>query len=95
MSDVVVEVEIDPAGNVSSAKAVSGHPLLRQAAKMAANRWKFEAAAKSARRTARLQFVFRIAEKKLPPADATPVFMPPYKIEITHNPSIVDDSKSY
>lgn len=95
MSDVIVEVEIDPAGNVSSTKAVSGHPLLQQAAKMAANRWKFEAAGKSATRTARLQFVFRIAEKQLSAADATPVFMPPYKVEITHNPPLVDDSKNY
>ena len=96
MSDVIVEVKIDPAGNVSSAEAVSGHPLLQQAAKMAANRWKFEpAAAKSASRTAKLQFVFRIADKKLPASEATPVFMPPYKVEITHNPPVIDNSKSY
>jgi TonB family protein len=38
---VVVEVLVDEEGNVSSARAVSGHPLLKDAAVEAAREWKF------------------------------------------------------
>jgi protein TonB len=40
---VQVAVEIDEDGNVTSASAVGGHPLLRDAAVQAARQWKFEA----------------------------------------------------
>jgi len=87
MSDVIVEVKIDSAGNVTSAEAVSGHPLLQQAAKIAARRWRFESAeVKSGVGIARLTFVFRITEKDLPEAEITPIFLPPYRIEVTRNP---------
>jgi TonB family protein len=87
-SDVVVEVSIDAGGNVSSATARSGHPLLQQAAIQAARRWRFEPAAKdSGARTATLTFTFRVNEEKRPEAEITPVFMPPYKVEIVGDPS--------
>jgi TonB family protein len=38
---VVVEVTVDEEGNVILARAVSGHPLLRDAAVQSARRWKF------------------------------------------------------
>ena len=38
---VVVEIAIDEEGNVFSARAVSGHPLLKDAAVEAARQWKF------------------------------------------------------
>lgn len=38
---VVVEVTVDESGNVISARAISGHPLLVDAAVNAARRWKF------------------------------------------------------
>ena len=38
---VVVEVVVDEAGNVTSARQISGHPLLRDAATAAARGWKF------------------------------------------------------
>jgi len=39
---VVVEVTIDEEGNVVAARAVTGHPLLKEAAVTAARGWKFE-----------------------------------------------------
>jgi TonB family protein len=39
---VVVEVNIDEDGNVISARAISGHPLLKDAAVDAARQWQFE-----------------------------------------------------
>jgi protein TonB len=38
---VVVEITVDEEGNVISARAVSGHPLLRDAAVEAARQWNF------------------------------------------------------
>jgi protein TonB len=38
---VVVEVLLDEGGNVISAKAISGHPLLKDAAVEAARQWEF------------------------------------------------------
>jgi protein TonB len=38
---VVVEITIDEEGNVISARAMSGHPLLKDAAVAAARSWKF------------------------------------------------------
>jgi protein TonB len=38
---VVVEITIDENGNVISARPISGHPLLKDAATQAARGWKF------------------------------------------------------
>jgi protein TonB len=38
---VVVEVTVDEAGSVIAARAISGHPLLKDAAVAAARGWKF------------------------------------------------------
>ncbi|HSO73526.1 MAG TPA: energy transducer TonB, partial [Blastocatellia bacterium] len=38
---VVVEVTVDEAGGVISARAMSGHPLLKEAAVSAARGWRF------------------------------------------------------
>lgn len=53
---VIVEVEVDSAGDVISARATSGHPLLRSAAVKAAQGWKF--ATRGANTRFDLQFDF-------------------------------------
>jgi protein TonB len=40
--NVEVQVTISVTGRVTDAKALSGHPLLREAAVQAARRWEFE-----------------------------------------------------
>ena len=41
---VVIEITIDESGTVTSARAISGHPLLREAAVNAARQWRFKPA---------------------------------------------------
>lgn len=86
--EVVVEVKINNAGEVSTAKAKSGHPLLRQAAEAAARRWKFAPAAGPAdQRALSLTFVFNISEERKAEVSSTPVFFPPYKVQVTYTPA--------
>jgi TonB family protein len=42
--EVLLEIEVDAAGNVLSAKALSGPPILREAAIEAVRRWKYQPA---------------------------------------------------
>ncbi|HEX8140484.1 MAG TPA: energy transducer TonB [Pyrinomonadaceae bacterium] len=85
---VVVEVTVGADGKVLSAAASSGHPLLQHAGVLAARRWKFEPAVDGSRaRTAKLTFTFRLNEEKRPLQEITPVFMPPYKVEIVGDSS--------
>lgn len=83
--EVIVEVKVNQAGEVSAATAMTGHPILRRATEAAARLWKFEPAEeKSGTRAARLSFVFQFSDGGTFDADATPVFMPPYKVVVTH-----------
>jgi TonB family protein len=64
--DVIVEVTIDKKGSVTSARAVSGHPLLREAAASAARLWKFSPADPrnaSGLDTVRITFRFQPADR--------------------------------
>ena len=80
---VNVDVKIDANGKVNSAHAVDGFPLLKAACEAAARRWKFLSATDSNPvRIARLTFTFREVEDRAPEAERTPVFLPPYKIEV-------------
>jgi TonB family protein len=40
--DVILRVTIDPKGNVSQVKPISGHPLLMQSAMDAVKQWKYK-----------------------------------------------------
>jgi TonB family protein len=78
--DVQVVVTLDKAGNVKKADFLNGNPLLHKAAVEAAKRWKFEKLNEEVR--IQLTFSFRIMPKETSAEDMTPVFMPPYHLEV-------------
>ena len=80
--DVVVEVEIDASGAVSSAHAVGGHPMLQKPSEEAASRWKFATDGKATGRKARLTFSYHQAQR--PEEGVPPVFEPPYKVVVVN-----------
>jgi TonB family protein len=81
---VSVEVQTNAAGEVTSARSESGHPLLRNAAEDAARRWRFTSATSVG--TVHLTFVFRIMPKGTSAQELTSVFAPPYQVEVRHQP---------
>lgn len=81
---VLIEVEMNAAGEVTSTRSVSGHPLLRKSAENAARRWRFTSTANA--RTRQLTFAFRLLPKDTPPEELTSVFTPPYQVEVRHQP---------
>ncbi len=94
--EVIVEVKINRAGEVTSAKTQGSHPLLQKACEIAAARWKFAPAGEGVgNRSARLTFVFRITDKEMSEAEITPVFMPPYRVEVMRNASVIETYRSH
>jgi TonB family protein len=70
--EVTVEVVVNEDGNIESAKAISGHPLLQQAAVDAARQWQFKPTqleGKPVKVRGRISFVFSM-EKGQPGAGA-------------------------
>jgi TonB family protein len=86
--NAVIEVQIDTAGHVISTRVVDGHPLLRKIKSIqdTALRWRFIPTAENTPRTVRLTFAFEITPKGTPANELTPVFIPPYKVEVRHMP---------
>ena len=81
--EVTVEAIVNPKGQVSSVRVLGGHPLLLNAAKEASRQWRFEPAKdSSADRKVNLVFIFKMVRGCAPAADLTPIFYPPYKIEV-------------
>jgi TonB family protein len=79
--EVTVEIAINAKGAVISAKA-SGHKLLAGAAERAAKQWRFTPVTDGSNRTATMVFSFQIMSPCTPAADLTPIFYPPYKVEV-------------
>ena len=80
----IVEVKINPAGDVVSAKGVQCPPLLVAAALEPARLWEFEAGVND--RAALLTFSFQVEGDK-----GTISFIPPYEVEfISAAPRIVN-----
>ena len=82
--EVVVEVKVNPHGEVEESKVISGHPLLQKVSEAAAKKWKF-ADVEARSKMARLTFSFGYVDSKSDP-EYTIVFLPPYKIEMIWNP---------
>ena len=83
--DVIVEVGISPQGEVETAKAFSGHPLLRKVCEMAAKKWKF-AAGNARPSSVRVTFSFGYVDGGKSDPEYTITFMPPYRVEVIWNP---------
>jgi TonB family protein len=54
---VKVQVEISPAGTVTSAKAIGGHPVFLESAVDAARKWRFEPAQEASTQVLEFKFV--------------------------------------
>jgi hypothetical protein len=81
--EATAEVVVDSKGTVKSVKTLGGHPLIASTAKEAAKHWVFTPSKDaSADRKATLVFVFQMMPRCAPPADLTPIFYPPYKIQV-------------
>jgi len=85
--DVVVVADINKSGAVTSARVLSGHNLLQKVSVEAARRWRFSTSNED-HRQAELTFTFRIVPDKTAGIDRTPVFYPPYHVEV-RNESVV------
>ena len=85
--EVVVSVSINGSGAVQTATVVSGHPMLRDAALIAARQWQF---ARNTLATRRATLTFRFV---LLPEDSRvksqTVFLPPAGFEIREKPDPV------
>ena len=77
--EVVVEVNLDQRGGVSSGTVQDGHPLLRDSALWAAERWTFKPG--SAGRKVKLKFVFNLVPTASDSKDLASAFRPPYEVE--------------
>lgn len=79
---VLVRVSINADGTVNTARAETGHPLLRPPAEAAAKQWVFSPATDGEKdREVRLNFTFVIPNE--PSAtDDKPVFVNPYTVEV-------------
>lgn len=77
---VVVQVSIGPAGRVDGARVVTGAAPLLNPAVTAARLWRFRPGDTGKR--AELTFLFRVMPKGTPAGEMTPVFKPPYGVEV-------------
>ena len=80
--DVPVYVEINSEGMVTSVNSEGRFGVLSAASEKAARRWVFSATSESEKRKATLVFSFRVMPENTQPAEATPIYYPPYKIEV-------------
>jgi hypothetical protein len=84
---VYIKVQVDKMGVVISSRALTGHPLLQTVAERVAKRWRFAPTEiNSSTRELMLTFVFQIMPNGTPDEELTPVFTPPYQIEVRHLP---------
>jgi TonB family protein len=78
---VLVELEINSLGAVTSISSITGHPLLRTVSEKAARQYRFEPTAATGARTARLSFIFTLVNV-LSEKVRSPLILSPYQIEV-------------
>lgn len=89
--EVIVEVVIDSKGAVSTAKVINGHPLLVIRIEKCAQRWRFEPEkGNKAERKVNIAFAFRIMPEDSLSEEMSPIFKPPYKVEVRGKAPDVD-----
>lgn len=93
---VVVEVQINAEGRVTSVRALKGHPLLQRVSVDAAKSWRFAPPAEgNSVRTSQLTFIFNILNSEADDSKVkSPVFLTPYQAEIKRAPPMVNYSHS-
>ncbi|MGH9928171.1 MAG: energy transducer TonB [Pyrinomonadaceae bacterium] len=83
VGSVIVEIKVNAAGVVTTARAVQGHPFLYHAAENAAKRWLFASSVgEPGTRPVRLKFTFKIMDDETSEADLSPVYTPPFQFEV-------------
>ncbi len=78
---VLVELEIDSLGAVTSISTITGHPLLRTASEKAARQYSFQPDTETRARTARLTFIFTLVNV-LAEKVRSPLILSPYQVEV-------------
>jgi len=81
---VVIEVKIDKAGEVISAKTGEFTRYTDDSFEATAKRWRFDPSQESEERSARITFLFRTLPKGTPENELTPIFTYPFQIEVRH-----------
>jgi len=86
--DVVLQIQIDQAGDVGQMQLISGHPLLAKQAENNLKSWQFISGAAT---TLTVKYEFRFAGA---PADREPIsivsFDLPYRVRVTSRPPRID-----
>jgi hypothetical protein len=80
---VVIEAQIDSYGIVHTARFVDGPNFLRQSAERAAQKWIFAKDSQVEARFVNIFFIFKIVSKNTSSDELTPIFMPPYSVEVS------------
>jgi TonB family protein len=90
--EVIVEAQVDTAGNAVSTKFISGHPLLQAISEEAAKQWKFSPSEGSTKqRTVRIAFGFQTVDAgPNPKHEFTIVFRPPYRIDVNAHARVIN-----
>jgi TonB family protein len=82
---VNVEISISSDGGVSSANAISGHPLLKQAAEQNIKSWRFDSSSVGSRKlTVTYEFILELPKTNHRP-DSRNIFELPAKVTVTSN----------
>jgi len=92
---VIVDVEVDASGAVTSARPVQGHPMLRDVSIDAAKHFRFMPDVNERLRTARIAFTFRQLDvDERTTSVLSPLILSPYQIEIRRGYTLLEKELS-